>query len=279
MIFALILLFVTLAVLAAVLSPLIGIGGPAPDRARFDRAVYRDQLAEIERDVARGVVAPTDADATRREIERRLLRAETRDEAVRKPAAKPHKPLVLALGLAGAVMAAAFLLYAQLGDPGLRDEPFRGRVAPIAQQEMIRSMVDGLAARLQANPDDLEGWLMLGRSEAVMGDNAKAADAYEHARNLRPEDPSIALDEVEALLADRKLEDTLTEREIALLKRIEVLNPQQPLALWFLGMNAAQQRQFDQARKYWTRLLSVMPSGAPERETVSAALAAINGKR
>jgi cytochrome c-type biogenesis protein CcmH len=277
MIFALILLFVTVAVLVAVLSPLIGIDGAAPGRFRFDRAVYRDQLAEIEREVARGLIAPKDADAARREIERRLLRAESRDGADSLPAAKPRKGL--ALSLAGAVTVVAFLLYARLGDPGLRDEPFHGRVAPIAQQEMIRSMVDGLESRLQANPDDLEGWLMLGRSEAVIGDSAKAADAYEHARNLRPDDPSIALNEVEVLLADRKLEDPLTEREVALLKRIEVLNPQQPLALWFLGMNAAQQRQFDQARQYWNRLLAAMPAGAPERETVTAALAAIQGKR
>jgi cytochrome c-type biogenesis protein CcmH len=277
MIFALILLFVTVAVLAAVLSPLIGIDGSAPGRFRFDRAVYRDQLTEIEREVTRGLIAPKDADSARREIERRLLQAESRDGADSQPAAKPRK--ALALGLACAVAVVAFLLYAWLGQPGLRDEPFHGRVAPIAQQEMIRSMVDGLAARLQANPDDLEGWLMLGRSEVVIGDSAKAADAYEHARNLRPDDPSIALNEVEVLLADRKLEDPLTEREVALLKRIEVLNPQQPLALWFLGMNAAQQRQFDQARQYWNRLLAVMPAGASERETVTAALAAIQGKR
>ncbi|MGH6969026.1 MAG: c-type cytochrome biogenesis protein CcmI, partial [Stellaceae bacterium] len=71
MIFAFVLLFVTLAVLGTVLSPLWQRGRRALTRGRYDRAVYRDQLAEIERDVARGIVRPEDAAAARREIERR----------------------------------------------------------------------------------------------------------------------------------------------------------------------------------------------------------------
>jgi cytochrome c-type biogenesis protein CcmH len=125
--------------------------------------------------------------------------------------------------------------------------------------------------------------VMLGRSYTVLGDNAKAADAYEHARALKPDDAAIALREAGALLADRKLEDPIppravAPRAVALLKSVEARQPDQPMALWFLGLAAAQQRDFPRARQYWRHLLDVIPANAPERQTVVDTLAALEGK-
>ncbi len=274
MIFALVVLFITLAVLGAVLAPLWQRGRWTPPRGRYDRAVYRDQLAEIERDVARGIVRPEDAAAARREIERRILAARDDSEAAAQP--RPRRGLTAIL--ASVAAAFAFTVYLALGSPGLPDLPFANRVSPAAQQAVIQGMVSSLATKLKANPNDAEGWVMLGRSYAVLGESDRAVDAYEHARQLKPGDATIALAEAAALLAGRKVDDPIPARAVTLLKSVTAHQPDQPMALWFLGLAAAQQHDFAQARDAWTHLLRVLPADAPERDTVSAALEAIREK-
>ena len=66
---------------------------------------------------------------------------------------------------------------------------------------MIRDMVAGLAARLEDRPDDLEGWRMLGRSYRVLGELAKAADAYGRVAEALPDDLKAQIDYADALLA------------------------------------------------------------------------------
>lgn len=274
MIFALALLFVTVAVLGTVLSPLWQRGGRLPSRNRYDRAVYRDQLVEIERDVARGTVRPDDAAAARREIERRILAAA--DDSETPAPSTPKRGLAAILGAVAAAL--AFVVYLAIGSPNLLTVPVAGNTASAPQEAAVQNMVAGLAARLQSDPRDLRGWLMLGRSYAVLGESKKAADAYERARQLKPDDPTIALSEAAALLADRKIEDPVPERAVALLKSVTAKEPDQPMALWFLGLAAAQQRNFAAARIDWQHLLRVIPTDAPERATVTEALNAIQSK-
>ena len=276
MILGLILMAMTIAVLAVVLAPLLTEARTASTRARFDLAVYRDQIAEIERDVARGLVKPGDADSAKREIERRIIASGTASDA---PGASPPKKRLAAI-LALGVFAGSLGFYLLTGVPGLPDLPFASRSTNEAPATMsVQDMVNGLAAKLQANPDDADGWIMLGRSYEVLGDNAQSADAYEHARNLRPGDESVELAEAEALLSDRNVEDPLSDRILALLKSINLADPDQPLALWYLGFDAAHHGRLDEAKRDWTHLLQVMPADANERQTVNDALATISGKR
>lgn len=275
MIFTLILLFIMAIVLASVLWPLWrpSTGGAA--RGRYDRAIFRDQLKEIERDVARGIVQPADAEQARREIERRILAAADEPDSLPPSAPKPR----LAVMVAAAAAVGVFAIYVLFGAPDLPDQPFARRAVPPQHETAeIQGMVNGLAARLQQQPADFDGWVMLGRSYSVLGDNAKAADAYEHARALKPGDATVAMNEAAALLADSKPEDPIPARVVGLLKSVEKSQPDQPMALWFLGMAAAQQRDFSTARQYWRHLLEVIPPNAPERQSVNDALTALDGK-
>ena len=87
--------------------------------------------------------------------------------------------------------------------------PTEDQMAPAAKlpqaqrDEMIRGMVAQLAARLQSQPDDIDGWLRLGRSYSVMQERDKAVDAYERAAHLRPDDVGIKLLVFDALLSAR----------------------------------------------------------------------------
>ena len=74
----------------------------------------------------------------------------------------------------------------------------------------------------------------------------KAADAYDKAATLRPDDVSIPLQEVRALLSDHAPTDKLPPRVIALLKHVEATDPEEPLVLWYLGMAAAQDAHLDE---------------------------------
>ena len=275
MIFVLIAAFATAAALAVVLSPLLTEARPARNRARPDLAIYRDRLDGIGRSLKRGLIGPGEAASARLEIERRVLASGFAGDASEPSPPRQRLAALLALG----VTLGAFALYFETGMPGLPDLPFAGRASGGTPAMSAQDAIDGLSARLEANPDDADGWAMLGRAYAAMGDEGKAADAYEHARNLRPEDQSIALAEAEALLADRQPEEPLSDRVLALLKSIGLADPDQPLVLWYLGYDAAQHGRYDEARQDWNRLLREMPEDAAERKTVNAALAAIAGKR
>jgi cytochrome c-type biogenesis protein CcmH len=151
-------------------------------------------------------------------------------------------------------------------------------MTPAERQQMIRGMVDQLAAALKARPDDRDGWLRLARAYSVLGERDKSAGAYDRASALDPKDVSIKLGEVDALLDGNALDKPIPPRVLALLHQVEDLSPQEPEALWYLGLAAAQAKQPDEAASYWNRLLATLPADAPERKTVTAALAALKGK-
>ena len=148
---------------------------------------------------------------------------------------------------------------------------------PEAQRKQISGMVAQLAARLKIQPNDLDGWLRLGRSYLVLGDKEKAADAYQQATTLKPEDVTIRLREVEALLTGLAASDPLPARAVAVLRDVEKQSPNQPEALWYLGVAAARTGQMTVARDDWTRLLKVLPADGPDAKMVTAALKQVKG--
>lgn len=455
MVLALIFALLAAATLAAVALPLLRPAHGVADRGQFDRAVYRDQLKELERDLARGVISPVEAHSARLEIQRRLLAAEGRSaRSWSDAAASPW----LATGIIGFVLIAAGGLYTQLGSPSLPDMPFASRhsgsavvqdsqhidmkdaaaklraklqtdpknaegwllyartesmlgnwdrardaynramalgengpaalagygemlvlgqqgivpveavkvfnqvltvdpkndvaryyvaladaqagevkqaiagwmslaadipndspmrdaiarrVADAAQsggiptpalpkgttpqtaaapnpdeaamaaaaqmpeaqrKQFIESMVAKLAAQMQSNPNDLQGWVRLGRAYAVLGDKTKAMDAYQHAVSLKPDDVSLMLGEFEVLVSGLQPSDPLPQQAIAVLHQIQKVAPNRPEALWYLGVVAARKGHPLEARNDWTRLLQQLPPGSDDAKMVKAAL-------
>ena len=151
-------------------------------------------------------------------------------------------------------------------------------MTPEQRAQMIGGMVKQLAAKLEENPNDADGWLKIGRAYMVMGDPDKSADAYERAAKLKPGDVSVPLQEVEALLDNRTPEAPIPQRAIALLRKIEAANPKEPQALWLLGVSAAQADQPGEAVGYWTRLLAQLPAEGADATMVRGAIEAIKKK-
>jgi cytochrome c-type biogenesis protein CcmH len=199
---AIALLGLTTFAVALLLGPLVLRGRGAQARDAYNLAVYRDQLAEIERDVERGILSADEAAAAKAEIGRRIL-ALTPSAA---PRAASSTPLVVA-GMAILVLPfAAWTLYWDLGSPSLADQPFGSRKAedvraPAQGANPHTDMADAvkqLTAHLQAHPDDLEGWLLLARSDLDLSHYADAVDAYRHAAELSGQKPEIVGDWGEA---------------------------------------------------------------------------------
>ncbi len=138
-------------------------------------------------------------------------------------------------------------------------------MAPEQRTQMIRGMVEGLAARLADQPDDVEGWRMLARSYRVLGENAKAAGAAKQVASRRPDDPTAQLDYAEALLALERDDAPLSAAAVDQLKRVAELDADNPEVLYFLGRAAVEQGEPERARTYWQRLLTRMPADAPQR--------------
>lgn len=243
-------------------------------RSDYDITVYRDQLAELDRDLGRGELAAAEAEAARTEIGRRMLAAA---ECAESTPAKALRPLPLAAGLALAVPALAFGLYLMLGSPGLPDRPFDQRpAAPSGQAEMVANMVRALSERLKANPEDGKGWSMLARSYRVLGDAEGALGAYGRAMALLPGDIEIRLEYADLLL-ELMPEDqtTLPPAVVAVMREILAIDPANAEALYYAGLAAVQAGNPAEARRMWTKILVTLPEGSRGRDELARQIEAL----
>jgi len=140
------------------------------------------------------------------------------------------------------------------------------------RQAMIRGMVDGLAMRLESNPDDLQGWLRLARSYRVLGEMGKSAEAYAKAASLAPQDASVQSAYGEALVEAQGAGATVPKAARTVFAKANALDPTDGASLWYLGLYAAQNGKPGEARSYWTDLLALMPPSAPQRAQIQNAI-------
>jgi cytochrome c-type biogenesis protein CcmH len=138
----------------------------------------------------------------------------------------------------------------------------------------LNKAVADLEAKLKAKPDNLDGWILLGRTEAARQHWQKSAEAMRHAAALAPKraDLATAYGEVQ-VMADGGL---VTPRARDAFDAALALEPENPQALWYLGLEAVQQRKAGAARDYWTKLIALLPAGGEEHKSVAAALATLD---
>jgi cytochrome c-type biogenesis protein CcmH len=244
----------TAVAVAALVWPLARRRAPEPTRAEHDLVVYRDQLKELERDTERGLLNAEQASAAKIEIQRRMLAAA---DANKKTAAVDGLDGAWAVAVVAALVpAGAFALYLHLGQPGQPDQPLAERLAeaPAAEDGPpdVAKMVDRLARRLAENPDDLQGWLMLGRSYMVQERFADAAQALANANRLGDNSPDIAANYGEALAA--AAEGIVTPAARAQFQSSLEADPQHPKARYYLGLALAQEGRLDEALQTWVDL-------------------------
>jgi cytochrome c-type biogenesis protein CcmH len=249
--------------------------------AAHDLEIYKDQLAELDREAAAGLIGAAEAEAARAEIGRRMIgAARSLPPSTAKPAAAgaPERIPLAALAACILVPLLALGIYADRGRPGMPAVPAGSASSPASQAQMIRGMVDGLAARLAADPGDVQGWRRLARSRRVLGEIDAAREAASRAAALAPDDLEV-LGELAELHAPAGPADALSEAFLNALRQILARRPDDVQALFFLGLDGARRGDAPAARGHWQRLLAVLPPGAPVAAEIKRELDAIPPSR
>jgi len=247
----------TVAAVALVVRPVLRPPRTVPPRAAYDEEIYRDQLAEIERDVARGLLTADQAEAARAEVGRRLLAAARGVDA---PAPAPRgRSRAVALVVALALPAGAALVYLPLGAPDLGGGGERAaqRAAAPADPRDSSVLVDALAQRLQDRPDDQYGWRLLAGSLVSLRRFDDAVKAYEHAVQLSPADAKLlsAYGEAITLAAD----GVVTPRARAQFDAALTNAADEPRARFYLGLADLQAGRRQAALDRWIALEADAP--------------------
>ena len=254
--------------LAFVVLPLLRRGsGASLSRNAINVAVYRDQLRELEADLRAGTLAQDQYDRARSEIEARLLQDVNRPD----PTAEAPRAEGSAVAVAIAVPACALVVYLAVGNPQaiVTAQAPPGSPHGVTEEQVV-AMVERLAARMRANPDDPQGWKILARSYAALGRFKEAADAYANAAARVSDDAQLYADYADALAMAQGR--TLEGEPEKLIARALEIDPTNTKALALAGTIAFNRKDYAKAADYWERILAVLP---PESETAQAARANI----
>ena len=265
--FALGALALVAATLAFLLWPLARAprASAAADAAATNAAVLKDQLAELERDHAASTIGPAEYEQAKLELKHRLL--EDTAVADSAPSVARRRPLA-AVATAIALPVTAAGLYLVLGAPAALDPEQR---QPQLGRDDVEAMVEKLAQRLQNQPDDAEGWAMLGRSYRVLGRNAEAAEAYAKAERVVAADPRLLVDYAESLALAHG--GSLQGKPAELVARALELDPGNPLALMLGGAVSFQREDYAGAIRQWEKVQALLAPGTEEARAVGESIA------
>ncbi len=224
-------------------------------------AIYKDQLAEIDADLARGVIEPADAEAHRTEVARRLLAAaSTADQ----PAAKGRRWFVLVPALL--VPLVAFAVYGRVGTPALPDLPQAQRLALAEKTGDLEAMVYKVEQHLAKNPGDATGWEVLLPTYQAMGRFNDAAAAYRRLIVIKGPSADLYANLAEMLVfAGNGL---IPAEGAAAAQEALKLDPKHGKARYYEALGIFQDGKSAEALARFESLLADSPADAPWRTAV-----------
>jgi cytochrome c-type biogenesis protein CcmH len=247
-------------------------------RSGSDVAVYRDQLDEIDRDRAAGLIEDKEATAAQVEVSRRLIAA-----ADAQGAAPPSPPVVLATWRRRAVAVVALVmlplgaagLYLALGSPALPDQPLAPRLAAARGNQSPDGLIARVEAHLERNPDDGRGWEVIAPIYLRLGRFDDAVKARRNALRLNGDtaERETALGEALVFAAN----GVVTAEAKAAFEKALASDGSDVQARYFLGLAAEQDGNRAQAGAIWRALVEAAPPDAPWLDFVRRALARVDG--
>ncbi len=249
--------WIAVAVLAAIAALAVALPlaarrkGAAVSRRDANLAIYRDQLRELDADLAAGTLAQADYDRSRMELEARLLQDVSSDEAEKSSGGK-----AAAIITAISIPLCSAAIYLVVGAPSVLNE----------SPQHIEGMVLRLGAHLRENPDDADGWKLLGRSYAALGRFPQAVDAYARAAARAPRDAQLLADFADALGMARG-QSLRGEPEKLVLRALEI-DPANLKALALAGTAAFDRRDFRAAADLWQRMRPLVPENSEDARVI-----------
>lgn len=250
--------------------PLLRSRRAGAERAQYNATVYRDQLAEIEREVERGALNEQQASAARIEIERRLLSLTTQQDT---PAIDSRNLRRAAIALSVVLPLLALGWYFATGRPELPAKPFAQRDAGEETAQNAARLLDELEKRLQAKPDDLQGWVLLGRTALRVGRFDQAVTALGRAITLAPDRADLLASYAEALIL--KDQGKIGPRALEALSSALQREPDEPAANYYRGLADLQDGKPKATLERWLALEAKAPVDAPWLEALQAEIARV----
>jgi cytochrome c-type biogenesis protein CcmH len=255
-----------------VLAPFF-FGGSGAKETPTSLDVYKDQLAEVDRDKAQGVIDEAEAASARLEIERRILAAGRTGDAATQTVS-PNWQYRMVTGVAAIVVLGSVGLYAALGRPDLPSAQSPAlaaatqQPAPTGAQTAqaqpsggdVEALVKRIEKRVEENPKDPEGWRMLGWSYYNMGRHKDAVAAYRRAVDLQKDNPTLKALMGEAMVTEAG--DNVTDAALAVFREVLAINPNDERARFFMGVSKAQKGDVPGAIDEWIALYKVAPADA-----------------
>lgn len=255
----------TVGAVAMLAIPLLRRPSGQNNSAAYDLEVYRDQLAELERDNARGMISDDEMEAARTEIARRMLAADARlQKQAKRKSSGGLVVKVLAGLLAVAIAGGAVLAYLQIGSPGAPDMPLASRTdlpAPGEDGRQHRQLIAQLRQEVEENPAEAEAWLRLGAAYKAAQMWEEAADALRRAIGLAPPTPELNSEYGEALVM--AAEGAVTPEAKAAFDAVLAENPGDARAHYYLALGDYQAGRTQEALDRWAELVAVSPADAP----------------
>jgi cytochrome c-type biogenesis protein CcmH len=260
----------TIACVAAALAPFMRRPLRAGTPAAHDLEVYKDQLAEIDRDSAAGLIARDDAATARTEVARRILKV---SGEISERAAVPYASFgrYAALSIAALLPILSWGAYSTLGAPEIPDQPIALRQAPGG--DSIESLIAKAEAHLAKNPDDGRGWDVLAPIYARLGRYDEAVKAFSRAIELSP--PSAARQSGLGEALTGAAGGKVSAQAKAAFSRALALDPKEPKAQLFLAMGLVQEGRIAEAKAAFDKQLAAAPPDAPWRPVIVNALASL----
>ncbi|WP_299428433.1 c-type cytochrome biogenesis protein CcmI [uncultured Shimia sp.] len=264
--------------------------------AAYDLQVYRDQLKEVDKDQARGVIGAEDATRMKTEISRRILAADAQMQKAENGETGGRRHAAVAAAVLGlAVLGGSFGLYYKLGAPGYRDMPLQDRAAeaqtrrdnrdsqsvaetkvparpaPDAGEEFMELMTK-LRAAVEENPEDLRGQELLARNEANLGNLPAAYAAQAKVIELKGAAVTAGDYVLHANLLISAAGDYVSPEAEASLKQALELDPFNNLARYYMGLMMWQTGRPDATFRIWDQVLRQSPNDAPWVPSIRATI-------
>lgn len=265
--FWIIIALLTAAVAIVLTYPMMRSKGVSDTGREGEVAVYRDQLAELQREKASGLIGETEAEYARAEIGRRLLAAAS-DKGDVDSAVSPRRHNTLASVVTVLLPLTGLCLYLFMGSPDMPDMPLEARLENPGNDMSL--LIAKAERHLAQNPDDGAGWDVLAPIYAKTMRLADAEAAYRNAIRLRGESPERLTGLAEAIIAQN--DGIVIDKARAALETAEKMSPGNPRVRFYLALALEQAGKMDEARDAFAALLKASPEGAPWIPLVQAHL-------
>ena len=256
-------------------------GKSGVERGAINVSIYRDQISELDNDLRNDILNQEQYNQSKYELQQRMMQDMSEEDPISGTRTTSNRSIATSAVIILAMPILAVSLYLLLGNTKalmpqpaigqarIADQPSMSEGAAHPDQE-ISSMVDNLVARLEKQPDDLEGWLMLGRTYSIMGRFEEASEVYAKLLARSPDSPEALVNYADVFAMTQ--DGSLAGKPIELINKALRIEPKNAKALALAGTAKFEQGNFKQAAVYWEELLAIIPADSRLAQSVSGSI-------